>query len=205
MILDLVTGKLRTLVSGWHTGIGWSWSPDSALIAYHQADRNFNNDIWILPADGSISPVNITRHPDNDRNPRWSADGKILSFISERRNEEYDVWMVYLDKNLETLTAKEREKYYEDAAKAAKKIKPLKIENPKSDKDADEKENEKNDSDDDPFEELSLHDAYLRLQRVTTLNGNESNSEITPAGDRTIFTGRTEKPGLFSIKWDGKE
>ena len=208
MILDLDSGESRRLITGWDFNLHWRWSADSRYIACAQNDRNFNSDIWIVPADGSKPAVNVSRHPDNDSNPRWSADGKILSFISERVNEEYDLWMVYLDKDLETLTPEELEKYYKDAAEAAKKRKPLKIETPApedgEDEEKDKAEEEENEAEEET-RELDLEDAYLRLRRVTTLKGNESNNEITPGGDQYIFTGRTDKSGLFSIKWDGEE
>jgi tricorn protease len=137
MILDLETKEERLLVPGWDGGIAARWSPDSKLVAYAQNDMNFNSDIWIVLADGSKPAINITQHPDNDVNPSWSADGKILCFTSERVDEEYDVWRVYLDKDLEALTPKELDKYYEDAAKAAKKRKPLEVKNPKADEDDD--------------------------------------------------------------------
>ena len=132
MLLDLESGETRCLVEGWDPGLEVCWSPDSRHLAYAHNDLDFNSDIWIMPADGSQPAVNVTRHPDNEYSPRWSADGKILAFISERVEEEYDVWAVYLDKDLEVLTPKELEKYYEDAAKAAKKRKPLKVKKPKS-------------------------------------------------------------------------
>ncbi|MCH7705220.1 MAG: PD40 domain-containing protein, partial [Planctomycetes bacterium] len=141
MVLDLDSNEVRKLVDGWDTRMGWRWSPDSRHIAYNQSDMNFNADIWITPADASAPAVNVTRHPDNDLNPRFSADGKILSFISERVNEEYDLWMVYLDADMESWTDKELEDYYKQAAKAAKKRKPLKVEVPddaKQDKQGDE-------------------------------------------------------------------
>lgn len=100
MVLDLESGETQLLVEGWDFGIDYRWSPDGQWIAYAQNDLNFNEDIYIVPVDGSQEPVNITRHPDNDVMPRWSADGKILAFASERIDEEYDVWMVYLDKSL---------------------------------------------------------------------------------------------------------
>ncbi len=208
MLLNLETGDIQNLFSGWDFSIQWRWSPDSQYIAYHQNDRNFNSDIWIVPIDQSEAPVNISQHPDNDTTPRWSADGKILSFISERVNEEFDVWMVYLDKKLEGLTPKELADYYEDAAKAAKKRKPLKTSETQDEDDDsgdEEKKDEETESLLDQELELELDDAYLRLQRVTTLNGNEYNNEITPAGDRLIFTGKSGKSGLFSIKWDGSD
>ncbi|MCP4248590.1 MAG: peptidase S41 [bacterium] len=233
MILDIESGETRRLVEGWDAGLDWRWSPDSRHIAYHQQDMDFNADIWIVTADGSEPAVNVTRHPDEEYNPRWSADGKILSFVSERVNEEFDLWMVYLDQDLESLTPKEREDYYKKAVKKAKKRKPLKIDNPDDeeedddkkgdndngeddnnedneedeDKDKDEDEDEDDDEDDEDEEpvELDLEDAYLRLRRVTSLSGSEGNNEMTPAGDRYIFTATIGEAGLFSIKWDGKD
>lgn len=210
MILDIESGDSRALATGWDMGLDWRWSPDSRHVAYEQNDMNFNADIWIVPADGTAPAVNVTRHPDNEGSPRWSADGKILAFLSERVNEEYDVWMVYLDADLEAYTPKELETYYKDAVKAAKKRKPLEVEAPEDDEkngdddedaDKDEDEDEDDEKKDEP-DPLDLDDAYLRLQRVTRLNGSEFNLELTPGGDRYIFTGQTDESGLFSIKWD---
>ena len=56
--------------------------------------------------------------------------------------------------------------------------------------------------------EPSLEDAYLRLRRVTSMKGNEGNLEITPGGDRLIFTGNDGGDGgegLYAIKWNGEE
>jgi tricorn protease len=125
VVRDLASGDERTLLENFDTGLEWRWSPDSKLIAYETSDRNFNSDIWIVPADGSVPAVNVTRHPDNDGSPRWSADGKALAFLSERTNEEVDVWFVFLDRDLEGLKGQDLDKYFKDAAEAVKKRKPL--------------------------------------------------------------------------------
>lgn len=196
VVRDLFTGEERVIVAGWDTDTEARWSYDSRLIAYHQSDMDFNSDIWIVPADGSSAPVNITRHPDNDSNPRWSADGKVLSFLSQRVGDESDVWMVYLDKAIESYTPRELFEYYDNAAKEAKKrkaIKPVRYDQPAPEpaKQADLK--------------LDLDDAWLRLRRVTRLTGGEGGNEMTPAGDYYVFTGATDESGLFSVKWDGSE
>jgi tricorn protease len=221
-IMDLDTGEHRPLLEGWDPWTDFKWSPDGRHIAYASNNLNFNSDIFIVPADGSSEPVNITRHPDNESNPVWSADGKILAFVSERINEELDVWRVYLDKELEALTPQELEDYYENAVKAAKKRKPLAVEPPEeagddedeksSDADGDEAkgddpaEDEKKAADDDQVEDepepLDLDDAYLRVRRITSLEGNEYGITMTPGGDRIIFNARGDSPGLYSIKWD---
>lgn len=62
-----------------------------------------------------------------------------------------------------------------------------------------------------PPRPLDLDDAWLRLRRMTSSPGGESNVEITPGGDRIIFSGSAagapdgEGGGLFSIKWDGSD
>ncbi len=222
MIFDLESAETKTISQGWDTGLEWRWSPDSRHIAYAKSDLNFNSDIWIVPADGSEVAVNVTKHPDDDGSPRWSADGKILAFTSQRVNDESDIWMVYLDAALEAYTPKELTKYYKDAADAAKKRKPLKIENPNkeddeegSDADTSKEVDNANDDDkdgdtddDEKVEEpvkLALDDAYLRLHRVTELSGNEFDLELTPGGDRFVFSATIGERGLFSVKWDGKD
>ncbi|MBL9147270.1 MAG: PD40 domain-containing protein [Phycisphaerae bacterium] len=227
MVLDLATRSARPLVKGFDADVEFRWSPDSKLIAYAMDDRNFNSDIWLIPADGSEPARNITRHPDSDRSPRFSADGKILAFISERTNEEFDVWCVFLEKDLESLQGKDLEQYYKDAAEAAKKRKPVEPvaaakpdekpaekpeEKPAEKKEGDAvaaadtatekpKEDAKPAS---PFGDLDLDDAYLRVRRVTALPGNETNIEILPSGEKIVFVGADGKEsGLFAIKNDG--
>lgn len=55
------------------------------------------------------------------------------------------------------------------------------------------------------FTPEDLTDAYLRLRRITTLSGSESNHEMSPSAGVHVFVGRTDKPGLFTVKWDGSE
>ena len=221
MLLDLESRDLRTFVESWNPFGEWVWSPDSTHIAYVDSDVDYNYEIYIKPVDGSAAAVNITRHPNNESSPRFSADGKILAFLSERDGDDMDVYMVYLDKNIEGLPAIERKKYYEDAAEAAKKRKPLEAPKPKKDDapeaggdnetEADEKESEEKPEDaKDPAEERSwdLDDAWLRIRQITNYPGGESNLMITPAGDRFVFSaegGPGDDPALFSIKWDGKD
>jgi len=194
MILDLASGGLRQLATGWDTGIDWRWSPNSEFIAYQQSDRDFNSDIWIVRADGGAPPVNISRHPNNDVNPRWSGDGRILAFASERIADEFDVWLVFLDRDLEALPRIDLDKHFKNAGDAVKKWKPLA---PAQD----------DVSPTQPLigDELELDDAYLRLRRLTTLRGSETNLEVHPVGDRVLFSGSGDHSGIHTIKWDGTD
>ena len=222
MVLDLDKEKVYPLVEGWDPYIDFRWSPDGRWMAYSQCDLDFNADIWVVPADGSAPAINITRHPDSDTMPRWSGDGRILAFASERVNEEFDIWSVYLDKNLEAMSHRDLEKYYKDAAKAAKKREPLAINDHETSKDAaneteaadaektgianeDGKDVDEGEEDEAELVSLDLQDAYLRVRRITTLTGNEGELEITPAGDRYVFTAKIGDNGLYSVKWNGED
>ncbi len=51
-----------------------------------QVDREndgYVSSIWSVPLDGS-GPLQLTRGPSLDRNPRWSPDGSTLAFLSSR-------------------------------------------------------------------------------------------------------------------------
>jgi tricorn protease len=231
MMFDLATGEETLLRAGWDRGIEFEWSLDSSWIVFDQADMNFNQDVFIVPSDGSAAPINISRHPDNDGGARFSADAKVLAFSSERDSEEYDVWYVFLDRNLEKLATPELEKYFEDAEKAAKKRKPLdpnKVrkalakaaaaavadgeaaagqDEPVNVADADaDAEDAAEEADVPPFTTKDLETAYLRLRKLTSLPGNENRLTMLPAGNAVLFGSRTSAPGvsgLYSVKWDG--
>jgi tricorn protease len=200
-VLDLQPeeeGRLDvTLASpGWNLG-SFRWSPDSQDRAWHREDRDFNSDIWItrLLEDEWTESHNVSRHPDDDVNPRWSADGRVLAFASERRDEEYDIYVVFLDRDLEAMTPEERSDYFDERKKAAKKRKPLPHVAKKAQKQADEMRKAAAEHD------LELDDAYLRIRRVTTARGNEYSLELTPAGDRIVYSTGSE---LHVVGWDGK-
>lgn len=195
MILDLDTGDIRRLIESWDRNTDWRWSPCGTRIAYARNDLNFSSNIFIIDADGTSEPVNITRHPRNDIQPRWSADGRVLAFLSNRTADSYDVWRVYLDRDIESFTRKELDEYYDDAKKAVGQRKPLPT---KPDKRAEALEAMER-------PELHLTDAWQRLSRMTSFPQSEFNLELTPGGDRLIFTANIDGRSLYSIKWDGSD
>ncbi|MDF1699888.1 MAG: S41 family peptidase [Planctomycetota bacterium] len=115
-------------------GMQWSFSPNGQWIAYAAPDADFNWDVWITAADGSGEPVNVSRHPDNDRSPAWSPDGKILAFSGRRWTEETDLCYVWLraeddqtdkrDRTLEKALKKMAARKKKGAKKKAGKGKP---------------------------------------------------------------------------------
>lgn len=200
VVLDAATKERRTLFDGFDLSLDFRWSPDSRWIAYATDDRDFNADVWVVAADGSAPPVNVSRHPANDGAPRWSADGKVLAFLSERTDHEVDVWRVLLDRKLEAATPEEFAQWQKDAAAEAKKRKPLAAADPKAKPASSPSPAAKAPA---PFEP-DLGDAWRRLVRVTTLRGNESNLEILPGGDGFVFRGRNgSDEGVFACNFDG--
>jgi tricorn protease len=207
VLLDRASGSERVFRGGWDQSIDWCWSPDARWLAFSQDDRDFNRDIWLAPTDGSAAPVNLTRHPDNDRSPRFSADGKLMAFLSDRVENESDVWVVALDPSVEALTPAETEAYFKDAGEAAKKRKPLPGPNAKPEKRKDEGKKDDDTKEEKPAPDAGpayrLDDAYLRVRRLTRLAGSEGGLQITPAGDRIVFSGNDGTPAVLSVKWDG--
>ncbi|GAB4555865.1 MAG: S41 family peptidase [Phycisphaerales bacterium] len=210
-VLDLETGEVTTLLESWDFGTEFRWSPDGRWIAYATDDSDFNTDIFVVPADGSAPPVNLTRHPDPDYSPRWSADGKILAFLSTRTNDEADVHIVMLDRDLEAMTGAELDAYFDEANKAVKKLGAL--DPPSDDEDdaeadavdgAEESEPEAYEA---PFTTEDLETAYLRLRRVTRYEGFEGSLELSGDGSTIVFSTSTgpDGPGLYTIKWDGSD
>ncbi|MFP4532066.1 MAG: S41 family peptidase [Desulfobacterales bacterium] len=197
VVMDLDTKETKTLVEGWDAGIHWRWSPDGRHIAYAQNDMNFSSNIYIVPADGSKAPVNITRHPRNDLNPRWSADSRILTFISDRSGETYGLYRIYLDPALENLSLREINNYYEEQKAEAKKRLPL----PVPAKEASPPVSET--AEENQAASMELENAWRRVKQVTPPGANHTCNEMTPGGDRYVFN--AGRQGLIAVNWDGSQ
>lgn len=198
----------RVLVEGW-SDLDFSWSPDGKWIAYAQEDADFNSDIFLVPADGSAPPYNLTRHPDNEGAPSWSADGRILAFVSGRRfpNEE-DVWYVRLTREDAELSKEERL----DRASQKKKENGKKGKDGKDAKDGkggkDAKEDDSGDSaaKELPVVRIDFDGLHERIERLTSLPGSESRVWVTPDGDEFVFSTDTDgNRDLWKVRWDGEE
>ena len=182
--LDFESMETRVLFEHWDSWIDFDVSPDGEWMAYAQHDLDFNSDIFLMRLDGAQAPINITRHPDNDEHPRFSADGRLLVFTSERKAEAYDIMVVALDAEYDGLLDADQETYHEEAKKAAA--------------DRDHQEATPN------VWSWSLDDAWLRLRRLTTLEGDETRPWMTPGGEAVVFQGSGSNSGLHRIDWKGE-
>ena len=96
--VDMVTGEERVLASNiaGAFGINYAWSPDSSSIAYSSSGRGRPDELFIVAADGSQEPVNLTPGPDFDlllkyETPRWSPDGSKLHSLGGRDWWQFDL------------------------------------------------------------------------------------------------------------------
>ncbi len=190
--------KRKTLVDHWDGASGLAWSPDSRYLAYDQSDLNFNSEVFIIAADGSTKPVNVSMHPRGDYRPFWSADGSKIGFVSNRNNGDNDVWFAWLTREDWLKTQEDREEgyYFEE---------PEEEEEEKEDKE-DEKDKKK-EKEVEPIK-IDLADIHDRLQQVTSLPGYESSPIISKDGETFYFTAQSlvsERRDLYKIKWDGTE
>jgi tricorn protease len=71
--------------SHWRGGGGdYAWSPDLKWIAYSARSESRAYNIFVIRADGTGQPINVTRLYASHSNPAWSPDGRYLYFQSDR-------------------------------------------------------------------------------------------------------------------------
>jgi len=165
--------------------LDYTWSPDSRWVALSVDDADYNSDIWVLPADGSAEPVNISRHPKDDFGPVWSADGSLLAWTSNRHNRQYDVYAVYLRREDDEKTREQWENWQKTRDKEKQK--------------GEEKEAKK-EKKEVPETTIDFEDINLRVRSLTSLPGDEFTVAIHPQGDNFFFrTTIDDKADLYSV------
>ncbi|GEP41814.1 S41 family peptidase [Brevifollis gellanilyticus] len=127
MVADADGKNAKRIIESWNP-VSISFSPDGAWIAYSQEDEWFNDDIWLMPLDGSKPPFNLSRHPNNDSRPVWSPDGKMIAWTGQREIDEVDVFYVNLLAQDDEKTKRQRTlvKAREKIAKGSKPSLPTK-------------------------------------------------------------------------------
>ncbi len=222
--MNLASLEKRTLVKGF-SGVGFDVSPDSRWVAYSSQDNDFNSDVWIIPIDGSSKPVNVSRHPDNDQNPKFSPDGKLLAFTGRRVDEEVDIYYVYLKEADDEQTSRERRideamEWMKKKRKADPKeagAKKQEDDKTKEEKSADEKadkltdgevkdESKKDDGKKKPAEPkpvvIDFKNIHERLRRLSVPNSSEGSLVFSPDGKKLAFAATVDgKRGWYTVEF----
>src|SRR5260370_26238437 len=74
-------------------GAGGVAAGDLVAVTVITQDPDANQQrsaIWVVPADGSAPPRQLTRGPRRDHRPRFSPDRKRLPFLANREQEWRD-------------------------------------------------------------------------------------------------------------------
>ncbi len=216
-VLDIESGEKRQLISGF-SGIDFDISSNGQWVTYAQQDNDFNSEIWITALDGSASPVNVSRHPDNEYGPKFSPDGRILAFTGRRVDEEVDIYYVYLQEADEDESSRQRllEEAVEWMQKKRKEPAESKTESKdkKSAGDSDKDDEDKDGDDEDSSEQddegpepfpIDFEDIHERLRRVSIPNSFEGGLLFSPDSKRLAFSASIDgKRGWYTIEFPDK-
>lgn len=179
MLMDADGGNRRLLAAGWDTP-SFSWSPDSRWIAFSRNDIEFNEDVWLIPTDGSSGPVNVSRHPDMDNEPVFSADGRKLAWLSRRHQRNVDIYFVFLRRADDEMSDEER-RWRAERESREKKTGPPRV-------------------------LIDFEDIHRRLRRVTSLPGDVGSMTLSPDGETFAFAVDIDgKRDLYTISWKGED
>ncbi len=213
-VMDTKTHKARRVFKSWNSS-QYDWSPDGKWIVYAVSDNDFNRDIWLRPIDGSQEPFNLSRHPDNEYQPRWSPDGKMIAFTGRRRDQEVDVFYVYLraEDDEKNSRARKLAKALEKMKKArplkpatppkteSKKPEPKKEEKPKAKPEEAKKKDEPNAAATKKSElKIDFDGIHERIRSVSIPDSSESNLFWSGDSKKLAFTSKiASKQGTYTI------
>jgi tricorn protease len=201
MLADADGKNAKRLIESWNEP-AFEFSPDGTWLAYSKEDEWFNDDIWLMPVDGSKPAFNVSQHPDDDTWPHWSPDGKMLAWTGTREIDEQDVFYVHLLAEEDEKTKRERTlvKAREKIAKA-KKPEPKK-EEPKAEKPAEPapkpeepkkaEEPKKEEKKPEPLK-IDFEGLHERVQRVKLPNSVEYSLVWSPDSKKLAFQSRLDE------------
>jgi TolB protein len=83
----MASGTTTNLTNSQHTDeFQPTWSPDGLSIVFvgfeDVTDRDIRQEIYVIPADGTGTPLKVTDTAQQESLPMWSPDGKNLAYLS---------------------------------------------------------------------------------------------------------------------------
>lgn len=196
-VVDIKSGKTRTVNSGEWEYTEYTWSPDSRYLAYSRMGENLQYAVWIYDAEtGDNYPASDPHF--STHSPAWDPSGKYLYCISSRNfngYQDYDRGLFLYDhENTITLTRLRKEipspfLAFGDAP-AGDKL----PEAPWLDSKETEKEKKKDES---ASDEITIDFEGL-IERTEAVPVKPGNFHHLQAVDGKIYYQRREVSGIFS-------
>ena len=99
-VVGVASDQASTVVDGLPGLRNPSWAPDGHRIAFYSTQGGYQ-DIWVVAADGSDPPRQLTHGAASEDDPRfspsWSPDGTQIAYVSNAADWWHDdVWVVDL-------------------------------------------------------------------------------------------------------------
>jgi Tol biopolymer transport system component len=164
------------------------WSPDGKRIVL-ASNLGGSYDIYIVNADGSGEPIQLTDHPGADMHPAWSPDGTKIAFEAKRDEGDWDVWVIEVDgSNQRNLTANS----------------PANDGNPSWSPDGTQIVFSTNRSDDFNIYVMNADGSGEPLQ-LTTLQGDEFHPDWSPDGGSIAFRALSPSTGKHQVYVMGRD
>ena len=154
------------------------WSPDSKWLTFSRTALGWREDVYVVRADGTQGPVNISNHPNDDYKPMWSQDGRRIAFAS--RDAIGNLWMkyVFLLKEDAERDAEYWEKAERDTAQAAARADVA----------------------------IDFEDIGERVRTVTQVRGGYNRVAQSPDGKQfAIHSDNLNSNDIWTVDWRGKE
>ena len=152
------------------------WSPDSKWLTFSRTTLGWREDIFVVRADGSEKPINISNHPNDDYKPMWSSDGRRIAFGS--RDAIGNLWMKFF------FLVKEDKDKTEDELK--------------------ETANDSIDSN--IAVKIDFEEIEYRVQEVAQVQGWYNIVAQSPDGKQfAIYANNQESNDIWTVDWFGKD